>query len=153
MENDYLKIVGQVEKYGTAESVMHLINEKSLYIQHKRQLANKATGIDGVDKWQYNKKIQENLASLVAKMKTFSYKPLPVKRVYIPKVGSDKKRPLGIPTYEDKLVQGAMAEVLNVIYEQKFLDCSYGFREARSCHDAIKALDKAIVKGKTNWIV
>jgi group II intron reverse transcriptase/maturase len=153
MANEYLEIAKQAARYGHVQNVMHLVNEKSLYSQHKRQVANKATGVDQMTKIQYGENVSENLRNLVARMRTFSYKPLPVKRVYIPKVGSDKLRPLGIPAYEDKLVQGAMAEVLNAVYETKFLDCSYGFRPNRSCHDAIKALNRQIMTGKVNWIV
>ena len=153
MENEYLKIAKQASQYGAVQSVMHLVNKRSIYRQHKQQAANKATGVDRVTKGEYEMKINENLNNLIERMKTFSYKPLPVRRTYIPKAGSSKLRPLGIPAYEDKLVQGAMAEILNVVYENKFLDCSYGFRPKRGCHDAIKALDKAIMGSKVNWIV
>ena len=86
-------------------------------------------------------------------MKNHFYKPLPVKRVYIPKPGSEKKRPLGIPSYEDKIVQLAINKILNAIYEQDFLDCSFGFRPNRSCHDAIKILNVYLCNRNTNYVV
>jgi len=86
-------------------------------------------------------------------MKSQAYKPQSVRRVYIPKEGSKGKRGLGIPAYEDKLVQSIMADALTAIYETKFLDISYGFRPKRSCHDAIKALGKIIERKKVNYIV
>ena len=78
--------------------------------------------------------LENNVKDLINRMKRQAYKPQPVRRVYIPKPGTDKKRPLGIPAYEDKLVQAAMARILNAIYEQDFLECSFGFRPNRGVY-------------------
>ncbi|MHB8172546.1 MAG: reverse transcriptase domain-containing protein [Thermincolia bacterium] len=82
-----------------------------------------------------------------------SYKPLAVRRSYIPKPGSTKKRPLGIPAYEDKIVQMGVSKILTAIYEKDFLNSSYGFRPGRGCHDALKELNSIIMSKKINWIV
>lgn len=153
MANEYLKIAEQVEKHKKVQNLMANVNVENLNQKHKKQMANKATGIDGVTKREYNQSIGENLNRLVTRMKNFSYRPLPVKRTYVPKIGSDKLRPLGIPAYEDRLVQGVMADILTVIYEPKFLDMSYGFRPKRSCHQAILDLDNKIMREPVNYIV
>ena len=129
MTNEYLKIVEQMGKYKTVQNIMHHVNKETLYLKHKAQIKKKAPGIDGITKIEYDQNIEDNLEKLVGKMKRFSYKPQAVRRVYIPKIASDKLRPLGIPSYEDKLVQGVMADILNIVYEPKFLDISYGFRQ------------------------
>lgn len=122
-------------------SLIHHINKEMLMECHKELKANKASGIDGITKKKYEEKLEENIENLLDRMKRFSYRPQPVKRVCIPKPGSDKKRPLGIPSYEDKLVQLAINKILTQIYEQDFLDSSFGFRPNRSCHDALKILN------------
>lgn len=134
-------------------NLIHHINVENLKSAYKRMDRKKATGVDKISKDEYGKNLDDNLNQLVAKMKTFSYRPQPTKRVYIPKVGSNKTRPLGIPSFEDKLVQSIMAEVLNEIYEPIFYDFSYGFRKDKDCHKAIKHLTNMIHFNNVNYIV
>ena len=134
------------------QTLMHLVNKTTLKEVHKEQETDKASGIDKVTKTIYEKNLDENLDKLLTRMKTFSYRPQPVRRTYIEKEGKNEMRPLGIPAYEDRLVQGVIAEILNTIYEPRFYDFSFGFREARDCHMAIKHLD-GILMGKTSWVV
>lgn len=133
-------------------SLIHLINEEMLIMCHHELDANKAAGIDEVTKSEYEENLRDNVRDLVARMKKQAYKPQPVKRVYIEK-DNGKKRPLGIPTYEDKLVQKALTKILNAIYEEDFLECSFGFRPNRSCHDALRSLGKIINKPGIQYVV
>ena len=133
-------------------SLIHLVNKGTLKEQHGKQKINKASGVDRITKKQYGEHLEENLDDLVERMKKLSYKPQPVRRTYIPKLNG-KLRPLGIPAYEDKLVQGVMADILNEIYECKFLDCSYGFRPNRGCHQAIREINQKIMINKVNYIL
>jgi RNA-directed DNA polymerase len=134
-------------------SLIHLIDKEMLKQCHKELNGNKAIGTDNVTKQEYEVNLEENIDNLMVSMKNHTYRPQPVKRVYIPKSNSEKKRPLGIPAYEDKIVQLAINKILKVIYEQDFLDCSFGFRQNRSCHDAIKILDVYLTKKNTNYVV
>ena len=153
MENNFTKITEQLRKYKNVQGIMSYVNRASLLKQHKKQQAKKASGIDGMTKREYDKNILSNLDDLIERMKSMSYVPQAVRRTYIPKAGSTELRPLGIPSYEDKLVQGAMADILNAIYDPMFLDISYGFRPNRDCHQAIKHLDKILMWRNVNYIV
>jgi group II intron reverse transcriptase/maturase len=153
VENEYERIAELAKKHEKVQTLMHLVNETSLEDEHRMQDPGKATGVDRVNKASYEENLEANIEDLMRRMKQFSYQPQPVRRTYIPKAGSDKMRPLGIPAYEDKLVQGVMRRVLNAIYEGKFCDFSYGFRAGRSCHKAIIEVNEIIRTKKTNWIV
>src|SRR3990172_10876169 len=117
-------------------SLIHLLTEDFLKECFRELKKNKSPGIDGITVNEYEEQLDENLADLVARLKAKQYKPKPVKRVYIPKPNGDK-RPLGIPAVEDKIVQMAIKKILEAIFEQDFVDTSYGFRPNRSCHDAL----------------
>jgi len=134
-------------------SLAHLLSVEALKLCHYELAGNKAAGIDEVTKTEYAENLEENITELVKRLKRKSYRPLPVRRVYIDKAGSKEKRPLGIPAYEDKIVQRALAKILEAIYESDFLDCSFGFRPKRNCHDALKVLNVYIEKRYTNYIV
>ena len=145
-----------VEAKATQAKVMNLasaINKPTLAEIHKDMDGKKAVGVDGVDKWEYQEQLDENLDQLVARMKNGSYRPHPSRRTYIDKPGSTKKRPLGISCYEDKLVEKAVAQLLEIVYEPRFLNCSYGFRPDRNCHQAIREAVEMIQNRETNFIV
>ena len=142
----------QSAKYERVQNLMHNVNEQTLMAEHRKQSRRKAVGVDGVTKDEYDINAEANIQDLMQRMRKFQYKPMPVKRVYIPK-GNGKTRPLGLPSYEDKLVQGVMAKLLNDVYEVRFLDCSYGFREKRSAHDVVKYINHAIMTKKVNYVL
>ena len=134
-------------------SLAHYINERAIYAAHMGQDGMKAVGVDAITKADYNEKLHANITDLVARLKRHAYKPKPVRRVYIRKEGTNKLRPLGIPAYEDKLVQSVLAEILNVIYEGVFLPCSFGFRKGRGCLSALRAVSQVVEKRKIHYIV
>ena len=139
-------------RYPKLQTLINYVNYENLKDEHNRQSSDKAVGIDGVTKQMYGEHLEENLNNLLIKMKAFQYKPKPVRRTYIPKANG-KLRPLGIPSYEDKLVQGVMAKVLNEVYEPRFLDCSYGFRENRNVHMALREVNQTIMYKGVNYIL
>jgi group II intron reverse transcriptase/maturase len=112
-----------------------------------------ASGIDRVTKEEYGRDLEANLIGLVERLHRMAYLPQPVRRVYIPKPGSTKQRPLGIPALEDKLVQAGLARIMGAIYEGDFIEDSYGFRPGRGCHDALRQLSKEVEGGGIHYIV
>src|SRR5208337_4739989 len=133
-------------------SLAHLLDERFLAACYHRLGRDRASGLDGVTWKEYGEHLEENLRDLVTRMRAKRYKPLPAKRVYIPK-DEHSKRPLGLPALEDKIVQTGIAEIMEAIYEADFLDCSYGFRPKRGCHQAINVVDKTIMRQPINHVI
>lgn len=152
MENEKREITRIALKYEKVQNLMKYVNENTLKEMYKRQPKNKAVGIDGMTKEMYGEHLEDNIDKLIHDMKQFSYRPYPVRKTYIPK-GNGKLRGLGIPSFEDKMVQGVFKEILEAIYETKFLDSSFGFRPNRGCHDAIQRINKHIMADKVNCII
>ena len=134
-------------------SLYHHLNVELLTQCHNELAGNKAAGIDDVTKLEYSMKLEENILRLVERLKNHSYKPQAVRRVYIPKGDGKAKRPLGIPAYEDKIVQSGLNKILQAIYDSSFSNNSYGFRPNKSCHQALIRLNRIIEREKINYIV
>ena len=136
------------------DCLMHLFTEESLAATFDGLDGKKAPGEDGVTKAQYGIDLERNLDSLLGRMKRMAYRPGPVRRVLVPKDGkANAMRPLGVSNFEDKLVQGVVHKVLECIYEPVFLDCSYGFRPGRGCHDAVKALREHLYRHEVETVI
>ena len=153
MSPGLLKVVerAQREPAGRFHALAHLIDMPALERAYRRQRADAAVGIDGVTKEQYGHALTVNLQDLHARLKAKRYRHQPIRRVHIPKA-QGKTRPIGISAFEDKVVQDAVREVLEAIYEQDFLGCSYGFRPGRSAHDAVRTLEQIVHRGEVRWI-
>src|SRR5215208_791090 len=122
---------------------------RAAYFSLKREAA---PGVDGETWRHYGESLEENLQDVADRLKRGAYRAKPVRRVYIPKADG-RQRPLGVPVLEDKLVQRALVEVLNAIYETDFLGFSYGFRPGRSQHNALDALYTGLLTRKVNWVL
>jgi RNA-directed DNA polymerase len=133
-------------------SLAHLLNVEFLRDCYGSLGKEKACGIDGRSWHAYGEHLDANLADLVERLKAKRYKPLPAKRVYIPK-NAREFRPLGLPAIEDKIVQKGIAAILEAIYEADFCDCSYGFRPRRSCHQALQTVDRTIMTEPVNYVI
>lgn len=134
-------------------SLAHHIDLRWLYEAYLLTRKDAAVGVDGQTAEEYAKDLGGNLRSLLERAKAGTYFALPVKRVYIPKGMKGETRPIGITSFEDKVLQRAVQMVLEPLYEQEFLDCSYGFRSGRSAHDALQALRDGLVKMGGGWII
>ena len=154
MSPELLKVVDRAkrEPEGRFHSLAYLIDIAALERAYHRQRFNAAVGVDGVTKEQYGQNLEVNLQDLHARLKAKQYRHQPIRRVHIPK-GQGQSRPIGVCAFEDKLVQDAVREVLGAIYEQDFLDCSYGFRPKRSAHDAVGTLNRVVNQGQVRWIL
>ena len=154
MSTGLLKVVERAKRDPNAQfnSLAHLLDVEALRRAFKRIRRNAAEGVDGVTKEEYATDLENRLQDLHARMKAKQYRHQPIRRVHIPKAPG-KTRPIGISCIEDKIVQGALTEVLEAIYEQDFLDCSYGFRPRRSAHDALRALNRMVYQEGLGWIL
>ncbi len=133
-------------------TLAHHIDLDWLREAHRRTRKDGATGVDGQTADEYATNLEENLRSLLERAKSGTYRASPVRRAYIPK-DSGEMRPLGIPTFEDKVLQRAVAMVLEAVYEQEFFDCSYGFRPGRSAQQALDVLHREASKMAGGWVV
>ncbi len=133
-------------------SIAHLITVEKLYEAFRSLRKNASAGIDGVTYLVYEINAEENVRQLHRRLVTGKYQAQPLRRVYIPKENG-KQRPISIPSLEDKIVQKVVVDLMNAIYEQDFLDCSYGFRPGRSQHQALDEVRRVICTRPTGWIL
>jgi group II intron reverse transcriptase/maturase len=135
-------------------TLAHHIDIDWLHEAHRRTRKDGATGTDRQTAEEYARNLDENLRSLLERAKSGSYLAPPVRRVHIPKAGSrSQTRPIGIPTFEDKVLQRAVAMVLEAVYEQSFLDCSFGFRPGRSAHQALQRVRNQAMEMAGKWVL
>ena len=133
-------------------SIAHLITPEALYAAFGSLRKDASAGVDGVTYGEYQQDAERKIQELYQRLKDGKYQAQPLRRVYILKENG-KQRPISIPALEDKIVQKAMAEVLNAIYEQDFLNCSYGFRPGRGQHQALDEVKRVICTRSTGWIL
>jgi RNA-directed DNA polymerase len=154
MSTELLKVVERAKRDPTAQmySLARLVDPDALKRAFARIRKDAAVGVDGITKEQYGQQLEGNLQELHRRLKAGQWRHRPIRRVHIPKAPG-RTRPIGISCIEDKVVQGALTEVLEAIYEQDFMSCSHGFRHGRSAHDAIRALDAMVFREGLVWIL
>ncbi|MCA1837333.1 MAG: group II intron reverse transcriptase/maturase [Actinobacteria bacterium] len=134
-------------------TLSHHIDLEFLREAYRRTRKDGATGVDEMTAKEYAENLDERLASLLERFKSGTYWAPPVRRVHIPKGDGTKTRPIGIPTFEDKVLQRAVTMVLEAVYEQDFLNCSWGFRPGRSAHGALESLYQALRRMHGGWVL
>lgn len=134
-------------------TLAHHIDVNWLREAYRRTRKDGARGVDGQSAEQYAAQLEDNLRTLLDRAKSGQYRAPPVRRVHIPKGDGEETRPIGIPTFEDKVLQRAVAMVIGEIYEQEFYDFSYGFRPGRSAHQALQAIQNTSWRMKGGWLV
>ena len=151
-ELDRVRKVARKDKDARFTALMHHITVERLEAAYRAIRPGAAPGVDGVTWLDYGQELQENLEDLHARVQRGAYRAKPSRRTYIPKADG-RQRPLGIASLEDKILQRAVAEVMNAIYEEDFVGFSYGFRPGRSPHRALDALAVGIKRKKVNWVL
>lgn len=153
--NEILNISETVKKANGSQvqNIARHINIETLKYCFNQISGNKASGIDKVSKYDYELNLDENLNDLVSRMKREAYSPKPARRTYIPKAGTNSMRPLGISSFEDKIVESNVALILNEIYDHKFYEFSYGFRPNKNCHQAVKEILYNVQRHKVRYVV
>jgi group II intron reverse transcriptase/maturase len=149
---DRVRQVARRERDARFTALLHHVTVERLEAAYRAIRPDAAPGVDGVTWQDYGQNLAENLRDLHARVQRGAYRARPSRRVFIPKPDG-RLRPLGIAALEDKVVQRALVEVLNAIYEEDFLGFSYGFRPGRSPHDALDALFVGVTRGKVNWLL
>lgn len=134
-------------------TLAHHIDIEWLREAYRRTRKDGAVGIDGQTSQEYAANLEENLGSLLSRFQSGTYRAPSVRRVHIPKGDGKQMRPIGIPTFEDKVLQRAVVMLLEAVYEQDFLDCSYGFRPGRSAHQALEAVRDATMPAGGGWVL
>jgi retron-type reverse transcriptase len=134
-------------------SLAHHIDLRWLHEAYTRTRPDGAAGVDGQTIQDFNRELGDNLRALLEQAKSGTYRAPPVRRVHIPKGTGNETRPIGIPTFADKVLQRAVVMALEPLYEQDFLDCSYGFRPGRSAHQALQSLWQQTMAMRGGWIL
>ena len=149
---DRVRQVAERDKDAQFTALLHHVDVESLRAAYRGLKRQAAPGVDGVTWEVYGQHLEANLQDLHGRLHRGAYRPKPSRRVFIPKADG-RQRPLGIATMEDKIVQSAVVDVLNAIYETDFLGFSYGFRPGRRQHDALDALAVGIERKRVNWVL
>jgi len=134
-------------------SLSHNLTREWLETAYHRTRKDGAVGIDGITSEDYAKSLKENLERLSELARSGRYRAPPVRRGYVPKAGKAERRPIGMPGFEDKILQRGVTMILEPIYEQDFLDCSYGFRPGKSAHQALETLWQSIQRMGGCWLL
>ena len=145
--------VAQQRPQQVLTTLAHHIDVDFLREAYRQVRKDGAVGVDGQSAQMYAERLEENLVSLHERLKSGSYRAPAVRRVHIPKGSGAQMRPIGIPTFEDKVLQKAVTWVLEAVYERDFLDCSYGFRPGRSAHQAVQQLWESTMKVGGGWVL
>jgi group II intron reverse transcriptase/maturase len=154
MSPGLLKVVERAKCDPTTQftSLAHLLDEGALKRAYARTRKNAAVGINGITKEVYGEDLDGNVQDLHFRLKSMRYRHQPIRRVHIPK-SPGETRPIGISCIEDKIVQGAIAELLEAVFEPVFMPCSYGFRRKRNAHDALREVNRMTFHEGVGWIL